>query len=237
MDRDVVVTLAFWFIVLLLYFFLPVILTATKRYQGYLSYVLRHKWFVLLEGRKLGVPIWHLILHDWSKLFPLEFFSYAKTFRTTDGKKQYEPHLAFWIAVNSHVTRHKHHWQYWIHIKGKDDLMILPMPDRHRREMLADWYAAGLAHGEPDTRGWYMKNSDNIILHDETRHWIEIQLHATGNFDPMLMCPNCDIGSLACEWSIVYSQERCKYPDDIGKATCPECGKRLNKKEVASSLI
>ena len=33
----------------------------------YLSYVLRHKWYVLWAGLWLGVPLWRLLIHDWSK--------------------------------------------------------------------------------------------------------------------------------------------------------------------------
>jgi len=51
-----------------------------------------------------------------------------------------------------------------------------PMPDVYRREMLADWRGAGLALGFPDTAAWYAKNRDKMILHDETRAWIEAQL-------------------------------------------------------------
>lgn len=53
----------------------------------------------------------------------------------------------------------------------------LPMPDRYRREMLADWRGAGRAYGNSDTAAWYLKNKNNIILHPETRQWIEDQLN------------------------------------------------------------
>jgi hypothetical protein len=53
---------------------------------------------------------------------------------------------------------------------------VLPMPDRYRREMLADWRGAGLAQGTPDTLHWYSVNCHKMNLHPETRQWIEIQL-------------------------------------------------------------
>ena len=55
-------------------------------------------------------------------------------------------------------------------------LQPLPMPDRYRREMLADWRGAGRAYGNPDTRKWYEKHKHKIIIHAETRAWIESQL-------------------------------------------------------------
>lgn len=148
-----------------------------QRHFKYLSYVLRHKYYVFVEGLKLGVNPWHLFWHDWTKFLPSEWFSYARTFRKSNGEAQYEPHLAFWLAWNAHEKRHKHHWQYWVLIMDKGDEMYLSIPDRHRREMLADWRGAGRALGFPDTCGWYHKNRDNIRLNEETRAWVEDQLH------------------------------------------------------------
>lgn len=122
-----------------------------KRHWKYLKYVLRHKWYVLVEGRKLHVPIWQLILHDWSKFLPSEWFPYARTFYTQDGKNHYQPGESFLVAWNHHEKRHKHHWQYWVLVMDSGDMVPLPIPDRHRREMLADWRGAGRALGKSDT--------------------------------------------------------------------------------------
>jgi hypothetical protein len=56
----------------------------------------------------------------------------------------------------------------------------LPMPDRYRREMLADWKGAGLAMGKPNTREWYLANRQKMILHPDTRAWVEKQLGVKG---------------------------------------------------------
>ncbi|MEW6726891.1 MAG: DUF5662 family protein [Bacillota bacterium] len=53
---------------------------------------------------------------------------------------------------------------------------MLPMPDRYRKEMLADWHGAGKAQGKPDTKAWYLANKDKMLLHPETRDWVEAQL-------------------------------------------------------------
>ena len=50
------------------------------------------------------------------------------------------------------------------------------MPDKYRREMLADWMGAGRALGKPNTLEWYTANQGKITLHPETRQWIEEQL-------------------------------------------------------------
>lgn len=147
-----------------------------KRHWKYLKYVLRHKWYVLIEGRKLHVPIWQLILHDWSKFLPSEWFPYARTFYTQDGKNHYQPGESFLVAWNHHEKRHKHHWQYWVLVMDSGDMVPLPIPDRHRREMLADWRGAGRVLGKSDTAAWYLANKDAILLNPKTRRWVEQSL-------------------------------------------------------------
>ena len=51
--------------------------------------------------------------------------------------------------------------------------------DLARREMLADWRGAGKALGTPDTAAWYTANRENMILHEDTRAWIEKELGLT----------------------------------------------------------
>jgi hypothetical protein len=51
---------------------------------------------------------------------------------------------------------------------------LLPMSSAARTEMLCDWIGAGLAiTGKRDVTGWYAKNRRRILLHPETRAWIE----------------------------------------------------------------
>lgn len=58
----------------------------------------------------------------------------------------------------------------------------LPMSDSARKEMISDWFGAGRAYNKDWTplepRKWYEKNKDKIILHPETRAWVEAQLLA-----------------------------------------------------------
>jgi hypothetical protein len=51
------------------------------------------------------------------------------------------------------------------------------MPMKYAKEMLCDWRGAGRAiNGKDETREWYLKNKERIILHPNTRKWIEEQL-------------------------------------------------------------
>ena len=52
--------------------------------------------------------------------------------------------------------------------------VVLEMPDRYIKEMVADWRGAGKAiHGHDETEKWYQVNKDNMILNQETRARVE----------------------------------------------------------------
>lgn len=166
----------------------------------YLSYVLRHKWFVFLECCRMGIP-WLGIVHDLSKFLPGEWFPYVNHFhgpnsRHKDGSHEpkqirdetgyYKPtdtgDAAFDFAWLLHQKRNKHHWQWWVLPEDNGGLVTLPIPDRYRREMIADWRGAGRAQGMPDTRAWYVKHRDDMWLHPETRKWVEHQIGVAGEW-------------------------------------------------------
>jgi hypothetical protein len=150
-----------------------------KKHLRYLSYVIRHKTFVLLAGLATRAPLWRLIIHDYSKFLPSEWFPYVHSFYG-NWKWRDRPETvarAFDIAWNHHQKRNKHHWQYWVLINDSDDPKLRPlrMPEDYIREMVADWMGAGRAitgkwGGVSD---WYAKNRDKIILHENTRAKVE----------------------------------------------------------------
>ena len=158
----------------------------------YLKSQMRHKWFVFVECCRLGIP--HLgIIHDLSKFLPSEWLGYARYFygnylplAEIPGDWKYrvwskeDVAAQFDVAWLHHQHRNKHHWQRWLltldSARSDGKLIALPMPPRYRREMLADWRGAGRAYGNPDTKGWYFANREQMTLHPETRAWIEKQL-------------------------------------------------------------
>ncbi len=156
---------------------------ALKPHVQYLRYVARHKWFVFQAGRVLRVQILRLILHDWTKFLPREWFPYVRFFYTgkpslksSGGTIAKRATPEFEAAWNHHMHKNDHHWQFWVRIGDDGSELVLPMPDQARREMLADWRGAGRALGKPDTAAWYKTNRDNMKLHEDTREWIEKQL-------------------------------------------------------------
>lgn len=153
-----------------------------KLHWKYFCYVAKHKWFVFLAGIKLGVPLWALIIHDWQKYTPTEWTPYIDYFYRYPGKKDKPKQVkeAFDIAWNHHQKYGPHHWQWWMLVyDDQDEMVIIEMPDRYRREMLADWRGAGRAiTGKDDVLEWYMGRRERMkrVLHPATRLWIEQQL-------------------------------------------------------------
>jgi len=150
------------------------------RHFQYLKYLCRHKWFVWRAGRLLKVPVLQLLLHDWSKLRPSEWLPYARyfydergrprTFGTQSAYDKYEFDLA-WLH---HLRRNSHHWQHWLLAQDEGVVRALRMPNNYVREMVADWAGAGKAiNGEWEFAKWYAERRDTLVLHPETRYWVD----------------------------------------------------------------
>jgi len=160
------------------------------KYIKYFNYVLRHKWYVMIECFKVGL-YWRGLVHDLSKFFPSEFIPYAQWFygkygcgygnEQDEDNKHKRCKNAFDFAWLLHQKRNRHHWQFWLLPEDEGCLKILEMKNPFNLEMLCDWMGAGKAQGHfspPDdkyfeTRGWYKKNKYKIQLHPYTRKWIE----------------------------------------------------------------
>lgn len=100
-----------------------------KPHLLYLSYVLCHKWFVLVAGARLGPPPgwpvlrsvrwWlQLLVHDLSKFLPSEWAPYADNFYgpPVEGcpKCKAARQAAYDVAWLHHQHRNLHHWQRWL---------------------------------------------------------------------------------------------------------------------------
>lgn len=150
-----------------------------RAHWNYLSYVVRHKWFVFLAGLKTGAPFWRLLIHDWSKFLPSEWFPYVAHFYGDHRNERPErgprtpfsspDRLRFNLAWNLHQKRNAHHWQFWLLTLDEGTTWAMPMPENFVREMVADWMGAGrVITGRWEAAEWYMKNREKINLHLET---------------------------------------------------------------------
>lgn len=144
----------------------------------YLRSVLRHKRFVYEEGRKLGLPIWQCLIHDWSKFTPRMWAPYARCFYGPKNIKTGKPDgdARFDAAWLWHQRVERHHWQWYVLMEDSGKVHCLPMPERYMREMLADWRGANRAYGDQPLTAWYIKTVAARKLHPDTRDWIEAQL-------------------------------------------------------------
>ncbi len=158
-----------------------------RRHWAYLKYVVRHRWFVMVECFQYGL-IWRGLKHDWTKFLPSEWFPYARYFYEKDGTKRqrrdktgyYKPtdtgDAAFDFAWLLHQKRNRHHWQWWMLPEDDGGTKILDMPFEDRLEMFCDWKGAARAQGvenHRDVRPWYEKNKANMQLSTFTRRRVD----------------------------------------------------------------
>lgn len=141
-----------------------------KKYLKYLIYLIEHKKNVFIECMKMGM-FWHAITHDMSKFLPSEFIPYSKFFYSTNRTKNYkksdEANSDFQNGWCHHQKRNKHHWNYWISVTRKNEIIPISIPKKYVRQMIADW--RGMSRKFGDTPGEYFnKNKDNMILHKHT---------------------------------------------------------------------
>ncbi len=163
-----------------------------KQYIQYMKYVLRHKWYVMNECFRNRL-YWQGIIHDLSKFLPSEFVPYAEYFHNKDGSSKVvrgatgyyqaaetgDPE--FTVAWLFHQNRNPHHWQFWILALDDGGILSVPMPEKYAKEMVCDWVGAGKAQGHfspPDdpyntTVSWYAKNKNKMVLHKDTREYVE----------------------------------------------------------------
>lgn len=160
-------------------------LRSNKHYR-YAQALFRHKRYVFQACRYFKVPLLSAIFHDWDKFTYSMWTAYANYFyavtRNSDGtySRNENPSNDFDMAWNAHQKRNKHHWQYWLLNEDSGNMKVLPIPEHHAREMLADWVGAGKAYSQEwDTHKpleWYEKNKHKMLLHPDTRMWVEQQL-------------------------------------------------------------
>lgn len=172
-------------------------------YLKQLKSVLIHKWYVLIAGNVVGVPIWRLIIHDWSKFSPIELLGYAGNIGGGVSKKRW---ARAWLH---HLHCNPHHPEHWVlswrgNPRFYDELgekigpfvTILPMPDIYVREMIADMMASSkTATGSYNIADWLNQNGPNMNFHDQTITLIDKIMKEAG----YALTDNCDWSWLAGE--------------------------------------
>lgn len=165
-------------------------------YLKQLRSLLTHKWLVFLAGRWVGVPIWRLLIHDWSKFSPTEFGRYS---RYKFGGGSTEEWAIGWLH---HQHNEPHHPEFYILVwhgnldfydkvgkKLADYVTILPMPQTYVREMVADMHATSKeVTGSWDISKWLNAVGPTTFFHDETITLIDKVMKELG----YVLTDNCD---------------------------------------------
>lgn len=112
--------------------------------------------------------------HDDSKWQVQEYGPYDAYFY---GEKDEEAFNRAWLH---HTHWNPHHWQHWLLMNddGKyrdpDKVIPLEMPKVYALEMVADWWSFSWRSGNlSEMFGWYEDHKGCIILHENTRAYVE----------------------------------------------------------------
>lgn len=153
--------------------------------------VLAHKWWVMVIGLHLGVPVWRLIVHDLSKLRPSEARAYAIRFHSGTDGDLFPAEVA--IAFRGHVVNNDHHHEYWS--IGLESPAEMPMPAV--LEMVADWLAASRRENydwpmSPGLWGWFRRSWPSIAPTMHPKTVLKVEAAVAKYFDCSSACFACN---------------------------------------------
>ena len=106
--------------------------------------------------------------HDESKYSDEEFDAYRKRYYPIDEDEKNSAKEELEIAWQHHYDCNDHHWNHWVDKDGNAKPMSIPA----MIEMIIDWMAMGLKFSSPAPE-WYEKNKNEIILHPDSRAYVE----------------------------------------------------------------
>lgn len=116
-------------------------------------------------------------LHDESKWGVVEYGPYDAYFY---GERDEDVFSRAWLH---HIHNNKHHWQHWVLVNGYGKfgdpgvVTALEMPKTYALEMVADWWSFSWRTGNlEEVFDWYEDHRDKIVLHEETRKFVEAVL-------------------------------------------------------------
>lgn len=154
-----------------------------NKHLRYLRYVLAHKFWVCAAAVKMKMYPWEfprlwlrLVVHDWSKFLPSEWFPYVESF---NGGYEWKERPADMVARFDrawllHQKRSDHHWQSYSLQQDDGTIVAVEMPESADLEMLCDWAGAGRAiNGKWNLAEWYWFNEKKIRLHPATKTVVE----------------------------------------------------------------
>ena len=114
-----------------------------------------------------------ILSHDKSKYDPEEYDAYDAYFY---GKPDKDAFNRAWLH---HIHNNPHHWQHWVLVNDDDGTIALKMPTNAAFEMICDWWSFSWRTGNLyEVFDWYAAHRDRIVMHRETREYVESMLDA-----------------------------------------------------------
>ena len=111
--------------------------------------------------------------HDISKYTDAEYHAYDEYFYS-DKPKTEEIKNAFNLAWLHHIHKNPHHWQHWVLINDDEGTIGLEMPENYAIEMFCDWWSFSFKKNNlEEIFDWYEQHKNNMVLHENTRKFIE----------------------------------------------------------------
>ena len=141
--------------------------------------ITHHKLLVMRYCFQVGLYKQGL-LHDLSKYSPTEFITgirYYQGFKSPNSAER--DALGYSAAWLHHKGRNKHHFEYWIDIRGKGDgtLVGMPMPTRYVVEMFCDRIAACKVYmkekyTDASPLEYYERNIPYVTIHPDSAEFL-----------------------------------------------------------------
>ncbi len=143
----------------------------------YLISTVRHKAYVFYAGVFIvgDIPIWRLLVHDWTKFNPVEFVNYARFYKMENGRNNRDAFLKAWVH---HQKHNKHHPEYWVSFGVFEwSNRSLLMPKTFVREWVVDLLGASREY----TKSWNMND------------WVKANIDRWNYCDVGTLVRYCDI--------------------------------------------
>lgn len=158
-----------------------------KNAIGHFKTITKHKLLVTKTCFKAGLYKQGL-LHDLSKYTPTEFVAGIKYWQGDKSpnsiQKKVEGVSYAWLH---HKGRNKHHFNYWIDYRNKDELPVgFKIPYKYVYEMFIDRMCAcknyqGSNYTNNSPLEYYNKEKEHMLIHKDSRELLEFLLNKLAN--------------------------------------------------------
>lgn len=149
----------------------------SKQYNNYLDIHINNvkKCHEIIFGEPLEE-------HDSSKYSNEEYkaydaYFYGQSKLKSDASKAIENvriDKAFDYAWLHHIHNNPHHWQYWVLIQDDGTTKPIDIPEKHIREMIADWSSFAYLNKRPeDLIEWYASHREKQRMTYRTRKQVD----------------------------------------------------------------